>query len=150
MEIKNGLAEIKNNLTKNLDNSDYIVEIVKEGYLEPTFAYLYLKKIEQRAKELREDIKDETIEELSSIGLESKSYKMQGGTLELRNAAGRWDFSHIDEIVKLEQELKDLKERAKAAYKMSLKGSILITDDGEEITPAIYKEGKESIAVKLD
>ncbi len=44
MEIKNGLAEIKNNLTKNLDNSDYIVEIVKEGYLEPTFAYLYLKK----------------------------------------------------------------------------------------------------------
>jgi uncharacterized protein (UPF0335 family) len=143
--------DIKNELIKNLnDASDSIVDIVKDGLLEPTYAFLYLKKVEHKAKEMREEIKDLTIEELSSIGLESKSYKMQGGTLELRNAAGRWDFSHIDEIVKLEQELKDLKERAKAAYKMSLKGSILITDDGEEITPAIYKEGKESIAVKLD
>ncbi len=150
MEIKNGLAEIKNNLIKNLDNSDYIVEIVKEGYLEPSFAYLYLKKVEQRAKELREDIKEETIEQLSRIGYESKSYKLEGGALELKNSPGRWDYSHIDEIVRLEEELKELKERSKAAYKMSIKGSILVSEDGEEITPAVFKEGKENITVRLD
>jgi uncharacterized protein YnzC (UPF0291/DUF896 family) len=133
-----------------VDKAKDIVELVREGYLAPTKAFILLKKIEEKSKELREEIKSETLEELGSIGYESKSYKIEGGTLELRNSAGRWDFSHIEDIVALERLLKEYKERSKEAYKKSLKGLILVTEDGEEVTPAKFKEGKETIVTKLD
>lgn len=141
-EANKGTLEVFN-------KADNIVELVKEGFLKATNAFMLLKKIEAKAKILREEIAELTKEELSQIGEEGKLYKIEGGSLELRNSAGRWDFSNNEEIVRKEEELKELKERSKSAYKMSLKGSILVTEDGEEVTPAIFKGGKETIVVKI-
>jgi len=143
MEITEKLINTVDNQTKDL------VTMVKEGYLEPSYAFIYLKKIESKAKEMKDKILEETIEQLSSIGLEGKSYALSEGTLELRNSAGRWDFSHIEEIVRLEEELKDLKELSKEAYKRSLKGNHLVTEHGEIVQPAAFKAGKEIVAVRL-
>lgn len=148
--MKNYKAEAIDGTIEAINRTNNIVELVKDGLLQPTKAFILLKQIEAKAKILREEIFEDTLEQLSMIGAESKNYKIEGGSLELRNSAGRWDFSHIEEIVKKEEELKELKERSKSAYKMSLKGSILVTEDGEEVTPAIFKGGKETIVVKLD
>ena len=141
--------DLKENLITIDNSTGDIVDMVKLGNIEPSIAFLYLKNIEKLAKEKRESITTETIDQLYSIGLEGKGYNLSGGTLELKNSAGRWDFSHIEEIVALEERLKELKERSKAAYKLSLKGSNLVTEDGEIVTPANFKAGKEIVAVRL-
>tara|TARA_R110000765_G_scaffold386076_2_gene477962 strand:+ start:211 stop:639 length:429 start_codon:yes stop_codon:yes gene_type:complete len=125
-----------------------IVDLVNDGHIKPTNAFLLLKQIEKNAKSMREKINDLTIEELHSIGEENKDYKINGCSVSLKNSAGRWDFSHIEEIVMLEAKLKDLKLQHILAYKNSLNDALSVSNDGEEIIPAVFKPGKEIVVVK--
>ena len=100
-----------------------IVDLVNDGHIKPTNAFLLLKQIEKNAKSMREKIND-------------------------LNSAGRWDFSHIEEIVMLEAKLKDLKLQHILAYKNSLNDALSVSNDGEEIIPAVFKPGKEIVVVK--
>jgi hypothetical protein len=125
-----------------------IVDLVNDGHIKPTNAFLLLKQIEKNAKSMREKINDLTIEELHSIGEENKDYKINGCSVSLKNSAGRWDFSHIEEIVMLEAKLKNLKLEHILAYKNSLNDALSVSNDGEEIIPAVFKPGKEIVVVK--
>tara|TARA_R110002153_G_scaffold56990_1_gene157008 strand:+ start:106 stop:534 length:429 start_codon:yes stop_codon:yes gene_type:complete len=125
-----------------------IVDLVNDGHIKPTNAFLLLKQIEKNAKSMREKINDLTIEELHSIGEENKDYKIDGCSISLKHSAGRWDFNHIKEIVILEVQLKELKLKHILAYKNSLNDALSVSNDGEEITPAVFKPGKEIVVVK--
>ena len=63
-----------------------------------------------------------------------------------KSSAGRYDYSNIPEVVAKELELKALKDKHKAALKVS----VIDLETGELITAPIYKGGKEIISIKLN
>tara|TARA_R110002020_G_scaffold92169_6_gene223357 strand:+ start:6619 stop:7068 length:450 start_codon:yes stop_codon:yes gene_type:complete len=118
-------------------------ELVNDGQINPLTAIIFLKELEKKSKEYKSKIDDIAIEELSKYGNEGTD--MNGYSIKLKKAAGRWDFKHIQEIVDAEHKLKELKEKHKLAY--SADGKILIEDTGEVIEPANFKMGKEIIVL---
>lgn len=118
------------------------------GEIQATEGFAILKQLEEYSKKLKSELLEQTIDELSTYA--EKEWRVSNCTLSLRNSAGRWDYSHIPEIVKMEQELKLLKEKHKLAYKSQQQGHTSVTDDGEVIVPATFISGKETIAVKID
>ena len=129
--------------------NNILVDSVYAGKVNPVNAFLFLKQVEKNAAAMRDLINDLTIDELYKVGEESKEYKIGKCSLSLKSSAGRWDFSNIKEVGELEQELKDLKLKHIAAYKGSLNDSFCVSADGEVLVPAVFKKGKEIIAVKI-
>jgi hypothetical protein len=66
----------------------------------------------------------------------------------LREGAKNFDFKGIAEIDKMEQELKDLKEKYKRAYFAVKDGLVALTNDGELLEIPTIKYNKSSLIVK--
>jgi hypothetical protein len=97
----------------------------------------FLSVIEKAKKEIEQSALDE-----------ARRYDKQsllGFKVEVRSCAGAWDFSGWSKHTKAKETLKALEEQAKVAAKLSLNGSNAVDDEGEVITPAVFKPGKETI-----
>ena len=61
---------------------------------------------------------------------------------------GRDNYDHIPEIIELKNQVKELEKQAQYAYKTTTQG-LLISADGELITPAQYIQNDDTIQIKL-
>jgi hypothetical protein len=61
---------------------------------------------------------------------------------------GRYNYDHIPEIIELKNQVKELEKQAQYAYKTTNQG-LLISADGELITPAQYIQNEDTIQIKL-
>lgn len=126
-----------------------LVSSVNDGIVNPLEAFVAIKHMEEVCKLANKQLKEQAITEAETYGVESKDLKAYGAQIQVKNGAGRWNFSHIKEISKLEDNLKELKDSHKTAYKMRLKGNQMVTEDGEIVQPAYYLDGSQVIAIKL-
>ena len=81
-------------------------------------------------------IKEFENEQLEYIGQQSKEYKdgiYNGFKFEVRNGGTMYNFKSIDKVQGKEQELKDLKNLYKTAYKLKQDGKSMIDEDTGEI-----------------
>ena len=122
-----------------------IAQLVENGEIEAIRAFLFLKEIEMKSKEYKKKIEEIALNELSEY---NGNTEMNGYSISLKKSAGRWDFKHIQEIVDAEDNLKQLKEKYKLAYKQQDNNITAIGDGGEVIQPAKFKHGKEIIQIK--
>lgn len=127
-----------------------LVSSVNDGLVNPLEAFVAIKHMEETCKLANKKLKTQAITEAETYGVEAKDLNLHGANIQIRNGAGRWNFSHIDEIVELESKLKDLKDTHKQAFKMEQKGNQMITEHGEIVKSAYYVEAGEIIAVKLN
>jgi len=110
--------------------------------------YIELKRIEKTVDLALKAVNDSAINEAKKYN--SKSFSAFGAAIEIRSNAGKWNFEHIPEWAKLKEELKNIEESRKIAFKQQKEGRAMVyTETGEELTPAYYEEGKENIFIKL-
>lgn len=119
------------------------------GNTDPIEAFVQLKRFEKKLKECIESVQPLAIKESYSKYSE-KTFDAFGARIEKKRAAGSWDFSAIESWNNSKAKIKAIEEMSKAAYQSSLK-SIVMTDDstGEIIQPASFKEGADTISIKI-
>tara|TARA_R100000655_G_scaffold31221_1_gene62655 strand:- start:1315 stop:1731 length:417 start_codon:yes stop_codon:yes gene_type:complete len=122
-----------------------IYNLVIEGEIDPLKAVIVLKEIEKKAKEYKCMIDDIALDEITKYG--RGGTEIDGYSVSVRSSAGRWDFKHIKDITDLEKQLKELKEKHKAAYNQMTRNLTTLGEGGEVIIPANYKQGKEIIVI---
>lgn len=121
---------------------------VRQGNKNALEAYIFLKEIEGVLSEALKELNDEAVDE--AVKYEKKSFTLLNAKIEVKNNAGRWDYSHI-ELWNLEKaKIKLIEDKAKAAYEAKKKGLFLATEEESEIVDAAkFTEGKLNIAVKI-
>lgn len=125
-----------------------IYDLVMEGEIDPIKAVVKLKEIEKKANIYKKMISDIALDELDKYG--RNGTKIDGYQINKRQSAGKWDFKHIEDINKLEKQLKELKDKHKGAYNNMTKNLTTLGEGGEVVIPANYKAGKEVIVIKED
>ena len=126
----------------------HIQNAVLGGEINALEAFVYLKWIEQIADKAKAQIIDLSLEEAEKYP--EKKFKEFGCEIQVKSAAGRYDFSEIKEIEDKENELKALKEKHKQAYKSMYAATIktqMVDEDGVVVEPAKYTPGKTTLAI---
>jgi hypothetical protein len=134
--------------TTESDIIDYITNLsfqVADGKRNPLRSYITLKRISELCAGVIKDIQESAIDEAMKYG--EKKFQEAGAMVELKSAAGKWDYAHIQSIAATEQRLKALNEIAKQAYKLGTE--IPDPQTGEMIPPAQFTEGKQTIAISF-
>ncbi len=134
-------------ITEN-DVIDYINNIgfqVTEGKRNALKSYISIKRISELCAAVLKDIQELSIDEAFKYG--EKRFQESGAMVELKNSAGKWDYSHILSISETEKRLKELNEIAKQAYKLGTE--IPDPHTGEMIPAASFTEGKQTIAISF-
>ena len=126
-----------------MENFKEIANKVIEGEIDALKAYIELKRIDKELKSALAKIQDLALSEAEKY--ESKTFDAFNAEINVRNAAGRWDFKHLDWWIVFQAE----QGSAKQAYELSLKSKTMIDPDGEIVQPAKYMPGKTTIAIKL-
>lgn len=126
------------------------LEQISEGLVNETItnfdAYCQLRKLSDTITELMKQIKPKAVNEL----------KERGGTFEddtlkvlLQNSAGRWTFDQIPEWAKLKEEMKQIEQNGKDAFKAWEKGKTITDEEGVVVQPAQYIGGEETFIFKF-
>lgn len=135
-----------------------VVTQVKEGEISSLEAAVLSKVLEEAAQQIKAQITDDC---LSDNHWEGNKAEFHGVKVERVNAASRWDFSGIEEIQRLSDQLKEEKEIAKQAYQIMESKSfrekseidytrgIINEDTGEIMYPAKKIPGKETIKITI-
>lgn len=133
-------------ITSSRDNAvDAISNVglaVLEGNVNPLSAAIALKEVKRTIEAVEKGIKSRVLEAALNEceGVDHGIVLHQGYEVQVQEGSGRYDFSSIDEIAKLEAQVKELKDKHKQAYKMHLKGQLMVDEEtGEIVTPAGYK-----------
>jgi hypothetical protein len=117
------------------------------GASNPMDLLIVLKKIEQKIDEIKLVNGDDFIKEATKF---NKSSYM-GYKVEVRSGGGRYKYDHIPEFNILNEQLKTIQERSKQAYKIALSnGTMMVTEDGEQITPALFVPSKDAITLSKE
>lgn len=134
--------EIKDSRNSAVEAISAVGEAVLNGNVNPLSAAIALKEVKRIIEAVEKGIKSRVLEaaENECEGVDHGIVKHEGYEIQVQEGSGRYDFSHIDEIVVLEQMVTSLKEKHKLAYKMHMKGQLMVDEDtGEVIAPAGYK-----------
>lgn len=118
------------------------------GWLNPLEVYVELKRIETTLQNAFNAIKDDAI--LNAEIQDGKEFKMFGAKIAVRNSGSRWDFSSVTKYNDVMEQKKRIEALAKNAAAEFKHGNKIFDDDGVEIEPAIYNEGKTNIFVSLE
>lgn len=119
-----------------------IASDVTDGNINPLKAYIELKQLEKVLSDTISKIQDDARNEADNYGM--KSFEAFGANVELRNAASRWDYSNVHQVVELDNKLKTMKKLAEQAVNAEV-----YDEKGCIIEPAIKIEGKATIAISL-
>ena len=136
-----------------LDMRDAMQEQVNKlenGYGNVLDVLIEFKEIRSQAAELDALAKAFESEYIDDITHLSSEYPdgYNGYKIEVRGGRKTYDFSKCQEVTQKESELKSLKEYYKNAFNMRIKGTLLATEDGEEIELPELKIGKSSVVLK--
>jgi hypothetical protein len=124
-----------------------IVNATEGGYIDELKALVALKELERHIKEALGKVDEKATSEAEKY--RGQNLEVFGAKLEVRKTAGRWDYSNIPEIQEKKSEIKELEKEAQQAYHAYLKGSNIVTNDGEVKPFASYRDGKEKVFVTL-
>ena len=117
---------------------------VEGGERCPLAFHIHLKEMAEAIKELQDQVKPLALTEAGKwhgqVYLGYEITKKAGG--------GRYNYDHIPEIIELKNQVKELEKQAQYAYKTTNQG-LLISADGELITPAHYIQNEDTIQIKL-
>lgn len=141
-------------ISKKKNALDAITEVghaVLEFKVDPLSAAIALREARRTIEAVEKGIKSQvTLAAISACeGVDHGIHIQDGYEITHQEGSGRYDYSNIAEVVALEQQLKELKEKHKQAYKMHIKGQILVDEDtGEIVSPAAYKSNSPTIRFK--
>jgi hypothetical protein len=141
-------------ISKKQSALDAITEVghaVLEFKVDPLSAAIALREVRRTIEAVEKGIKMHvtTAAIEACEGVPHGIHIQDGYEITHQEGSGRYDYSSIREVVALEQQLKDLKEKHKQAYKMHMKGQILVDEDtGEIVGPAGYKSNPPVIRFK--
>ena len=135
--------------TTKSERGSFVAEVITKmlgGYVEPINVHLQVKCMEEIVKAIKAnpDYNDMVLESARKHG---KSFEFRNAKIAIRDAAGKWDYSHDHEWVSLKAQLENRQEYLKAIKEPVER----ITADGEVVTdvPATYTPGSETIFVTL-
>ena len=131
-------------MTKTIEQLADTMLSVGEGNYCPLQFHIELKALADAIKEFQDQVKPLALTEASKwhgqVYLGYEITKKAGG--------GRYNYDHIPEIIELKNQVKELEKQAQYAYKTTTQG-LLISADGELITPAQYIQNDDTIHIKL-
>lgn len=110
----------------------------------PIDLLLVLKQI----KEVIDEIEEQHSDDFSKAAQLYNKQEYNGYTIEVRTGGGRYNYDHIQEIVNLNEQIKELQAKAQSSYRIALTSLSAISIDGELIIPAKFIPSKDSIIVK--
>lgn len=123
--------------------SDTMLEVGGGNYC-PLQFHIELKALADAIKEFQDQIKPLALVEASKW----HGQVYCGYEITKKAGGGRYNYDHIPEIMELKNQVKELEKQAQNAYKTSSQG-LLISADGELITPAQYIQNEDTIQLKL-
>jgi len=135
-------TEITNSRNSAVEAISSVGLAVLEGNVNPLSAAIALKEVKRTIEAVEKGIKSRVLEaaETECEGIEYGILKHEGYEVQVQEGSGRYDFTHIQEIVALEETLAALKDKHKQAYKMHIKGQLMVDEStGEIVAPAGYK-----------
>lgn len=109
-------------------------------------AYVALKEMEKDLSVILKQIQPLALNEAKTY--DEASFSAYGAKISVKKGAGRWSFNHIPQWESAKEALKEVEEKAKAAYNSQGFG-LIVGEDGDVIEPAHYKEGDEQISVTI-
>jgi hypothetical protein len=99
-------------------------------------------------KELIDEIETIHQDDFNKMAQVYNKQEYSGYSIELRTGGGRYNYDHIPEIVKLNEQIKELQQKAQSSYRIALNNINAVSEDGEIITPARFIPSKDSIIIK--
>jgi hypothetical protein len=117
---------------------------VEGGERCPLAFHIHLKEMADAIKEFQDQIKPLALVEASKW----HGQVYCGYEITKKAGGGRYNYDHIPEIIELKNQVKELEKQAQYAYKTTTQG-LLISADGELITPAQYIQNEDTIQIKL-
>lgn len=123
--------------------------VMNEGTLDALDGYVQLKRMEQQVEEALIALKGKAMERAGTYG--KGEHEAYGAVIQCKAGAGRWDFKGLPWYASIDALRKAKEEMAKAAYNAQQKMQPLPHDleTGEEIQPAVYVAGAETISISL-
>ena len=131
-------------MTKTIEHLADTMLSVGEGNYCPLQFHIELKALADAIKDFQDQIKPLALVEASKW----HGQVYCGYEITKKAGGGRYNYDHIPEIMELRNQIKELEKQAQNAYKTSSQG-LLITADGEFITPAQYIQNEDTIQLKL-
>lgn len=126
---------------------DQVVETITSGTHSPLKTKLQVKCMEEVCKAINEnkDFKEAVLQDAINHG---KSYEFHNAKVDVRSAAGKYDYSADVEWASLKAQI-----TAREKYLKSLppEGIQRVTTDGEVVTdyPPVYSAGEETVFITL-
>lgn len=117
---------------------------VEGGERCPLAFHIHLKEMAEAIKELQDQVKPLALVEASKW----HGQVYCGYEITKKAGGGRYNYDHIPEIIELKNQVKELEKQAQYAYKTTNQG-LLISADGELITPAQYIQNEDTIQIKF-
>jgi hypothetical protein len=117
---------------------------VEGGERCPLQFHIELKALADAIKEFQDQVKPLALTEASKW----HGQVYCGYEITKKAGGGRYNYDHIPEIIELKNQVKELEKQAQYAYKTTTQG-LLISADGELITPAQYIQNDDTIQIKL-
>ena len=108
--------------------------------------YANFKRCKDLFDEAAKQIEPQAQNEASEYA--EKSFSEAGFIFEKRNGATRFTFSHIPEVKKLSDKIKEIQEKSKQAYLAKQKNLLTADENGEEIPMPKVSYSKDSLIVK--
>ena len=88
-----------------------LVHQVINGDINPLEVKLVFASIKKTLEKAEKDIASTLVDFAENNELDKHPYKLDGYEVSLREGSGRYDFSNIQQIVELEETIKQLKEQ---------------------------------------
>jgi len=114
------------------------------GNAMPIDLMLVLKELQELIDTLYKTHEDEFLD----TALQYNKQEYSGYEIEVRTGGGRYNYDHIPEIVALNEQIKELQQKAQSSYRIALTNMNAVSDDGELIAPARFVPSKNSIILK--
>lgn len=123
-----------------------IVDGVERGSRSALLTYAEMKRFSDIVIKAVKQIEDLATEEAYTYG--EKDFETHGFKFQIRNGATRYSYKNIPAWQIVQEELKEVEERYKAAFIARQKGLLTASLDGEELVLPEITKSKDSLVVK--
>lgn len=121
------------------------LQAAEDGEIDALLAYIELKRIFNVLEASIKQIQPLALAEANKYG--EKSFKAFGASITLKSNPGQWKYEGCDDVLLAAENLKKLQENSKNAYKLAIKGQVVVDDDSVIIPAAQYTPGADSISI---
>ena len=120
---------------------------VTQGNANALEIYVKFKAIDKVLQDCIKSVQPEAIAEAHKYS--EKTFEAYGAHIEKKAGAGKWDYKHISKWSEEKENLKHIEEMAQIAFKSMQHGTQYFDDKGEQVEPASYTSGSDTIAISF-